>query len=417
MNFKILTLSIITSTYLFSESSMIVGFGEPVTFGTQINSLQKEKEKVVKQREFAIEENYLLKHKQIMSFILSGDIKKAQFESDLYFNDITTLRKTGLELAVSLITMGEVSKAFGEYKIAMKYHEKAFTELSNIKKEHPIDYALASKYIIDTMILNDLSKEAEKYNIEADKIIQSNFNKRDVLNADIELNDAKIKFSIDNMKVGYESLKNAAEIYKLVYGSNSYEGVLVELEKAKSLLTTDSNACLNQINIVENLFDKNIKPKYEKSLIYGEILILRGKAYIYDAKFENAITEYNKALDFYSTVFGNDNEKIAEIISNKAMAEKSISLNKESIEDYKKATDIFINKKGEKAPELVDIYQSLGNIYLSLNEFDLAISYTQKALDINVYNYGNYHTTTKIIKSNLDFLQKEKVNDLQQNPK
>ncbi len=412
MKFKLLTLSVLTSTYLFAGiNTGTIGFGDPVTFGTQINSLPKEKEKVVKQRTFAIEENSLLKHKQILSFLNSGDIKKAQFEADLYLNDILLVKKEGLELAVALITAGEVSKAFGEDQVSLKYHKKAFTELENLKKQNPIDYAIAAKYIVDTFVKNDLLKEANTYAKEAEKIIQANFNRRDILVADINFLESKILNAEDNLRSANENLKNAADLYREAYGPYSLELLSIELEKAKGfLITGDSKGCLKQLENTEKMFTEHLITKYPNSLIPGEIMSMRALSYIYEANFELAMKEYDSTIDFYKNLYGMENEKIAVFMAYKAQAEKNLSLNVEAIDHFKKAAEIIINKKNDKAPQLVDIYQNLGNVYLSLKEFDLAISFTQKALDINAYHYGAYHTTSRIIKANLDFILKEKNN-------
>ncbi len=413
MNFKILTMSLIVTTSLFSAEP--IGYGQPITFGTQVNSLPKEKEKFVKQRDFAVEESSLIRHKQIISLINSGELKKALFEADLYYGDILNLKKEGVELAVSLITIGEVTKVFGDYQKALKFHEKAFLELEKVRKQYPMDYALGAKYIADTMLLAGFSDKAKNYALEAEKTLQLNFSRRDILFGDIYYLLAKINNDLESFLEANSKIRDAEDIYKTFHGSSSYEMALLSFEKAKgSMYGGNYKDCLIQLSQTENILNETFIQKYPNHQIFGEILNLKGLAYIGEFKFENAIIEYNKALDFYSKLFDPNNEKIASLLSNKALAEKNLLNSNVAIEDYKKAVAILINKKSENAVELIDIYQNLGNIYLTNKEFDLAIDYTQKALDINIFNYSRFHTTTKIITSNLDFIKKEKVNDWQQ---
>lgn len=414
MNFKILTLSLIVSTSLFSAEP--IGFGDPVTFGTQVNSLPKEKEKIVKQRDFSVEESSLIRHKQIISFIQTGDLKKALFEADLYYGDTLNLKKEGTELAVALITIGEVTKTFGDYQKALKFHEKAFLELEKIRKQYPLDYALGAKYIADTMLLAGFADKAKDYALEAEKTLQFNFSRRDILFGDIHYLLAKIYNDQEQFREANGKIRDAEDIYKVFHGSSSYEMALLSFEKAKgSMVAGNYKDCLVLLNSTENVLNETFIQKYPNHQIFGEILNLKGLSYIGEFKFENAITEYNKSLDFYSKLFEPNNEKIASILANKALAEKNLLNHNVAIEDYKKAAEIFINKKGENTAELIDIYQNLGNIYLTNKEYDLAIDYTKKALEINIYNYSRFHTTTKIINSNLDFIMKQKNSDWQQN--
>ena len=414
MNFKILTLSLIVSTSLFSAEP--IGFGDPVTFGTQVNSLPKEKEKIVKQRDFSVEESSLIRHKQIISFIQTGDLKKALFEADLYYGDTLNLKKEGTELAVALITIGEVTKTFGDYQKALKFHEKAFLELEKIRKQYPLDYALGAKYIADTMLLAGFADKAKDYALEAEKTLQFNFSRRDILFGDIHYLLAKIYNDQEQFREANGKIRDAEDIYTVFHGSSSYEMALLSFEKAKgSMVAGNYKDCLVLLNSTENVLNETFIQKYPNHQIFGEILNLKGLSYIGEFKFENAITEYNKSLDFYSKLFEPNNEKIASILANKALAEKNLLNHNVAIEDYKKAAEIFINKKGENTAELIDIYQNLGNIYLTNKEYDLAIDYTKKALEINIYNYSRFHTTTKIINSNLDFIMKQKNSDWQQN--
>lgn len=414
MKFKIITLSLIISTALFSMEEPIKGFGEPITFGTQVNSLPKEKEKIIKQKDFSVEETSLIRHKQIMSYINTGELKKALFEAELYYGDTLNLKKEGLELALSLITMGEVTKAFGDYQKALKFHEKAFLELEKIKKQKPLDHALGAKYIADTMLKAGFSDKAKEYTADAEKFLQANYSRRDIIYGDMYFLLAKLNNDSEQFGIANEKLREAQSIYKSFHGANSYEYALLSFEKAKGhMIAGNFKDCLFELSQTEEILSIFIQ-KYPNHQIFGEILNLRGLSYIGEFKFENAITEFNKAMDLYGKLFEPNNEKVAALLANKGLAEKNLLNFNTAIDNYKESAEIFISKKGPNTNELIDIYQNLGNIYLLTKEYDLAIDYTKKALDINIYNYNTFHTTTKIIKSNLEFIEKQKSNDWQQ---
>jgi tetratricopeptide (TPR) repeat protein len=67
----------------------------------------------------------------------------------------------------------------------------------------------------------------------------------------------------------------------------------------------------------------------------------------------------------------------------------------EALEKYLKAQKIYENYYGTSHTKTSFIYHNLGSIYIDLEEYELAKSFTEKALAICKRNYGLSHQETK----------------------
>jgi tetratricopeptide (TPR) repeat protein len=66
----------------------------------------------------------------------------------------------------------------------------------------------------------------------------------------------------------------------------------------------------------------------------------------------------------------------------------------EALEKYLKAQKIYENHHGTSHVKTSFIYHNLGDIYIDLEEYELAKSFTEKALAIFKIEYGISHQLT-----------------------
>ena len=101
----------------------------------------------------------------------------------------------------------------------------------------------------------------------------------------------------------------------------------------------------------------------------------RGTAYFSLGKFEDAIQDYNKAIDL------NPNDDLS--YSNRGNAYFSLGKFEDAIQDYNKAIDLNPNDDLS--------YNNKGNAYFSLGKFEDAIQDYNKAIDLNPNNASYYY--------------------------
>ena len=118
----------------------------------------------------------------------------------------------------------------------------------------------------------------------------------------------------------------------------------------------------------------------------------RGNAYFSLGKFEEAIQDYNKAIDL------NPNDDLS--YSNRGNAYFSLGKFEDAIQDYNKAIDLNPNDDLS--------YNNKGDAYFSLGKFEDAIQDYNKAIDLNPNNasyYNNRGTTFTNLEKYEDAIQ------------
>ena len=128
----------------------------------------------------------------------------------------------------------------------------------------------------------------------------------------------------------------------------------------------------------------------------------RGNAYFSLGKFEEAIQDYNKAIDL------NPNDDLS--YSNRGNAYFSLGKFEDAIQDYNKAIDL--NPNDDSA------YFNRGTAFTNLSNYEKAINDFNKAIDLNSNNasYYNYRGTLYINQGNYDKAVKDFSKAIDLNP-
>ncbi|WP_282089708.1 CHAT domain-containing protein [Aquimarina algiphila] len=144
------------------------------------------------------------------------------------------------------------------------------------------------------------------------------------------------------------------------------------------------------LKIQQKLFSEN-HGDIAKS--YNNIAII----YHYTAKYKKAKETYEKALAINIKVLGPDHPKTGNVYNNIGIVYKNLGKFNEAIEYYKKAVTIMIKNSGKDHVHVGSYYLNIGIAYNKLKD-DNALHYYQKALQ--VYSKQKYLTGLSAIYQN-----------------
>ncbi len=153
-----------------------------------------------------------------------------------------------------------------------------------------------------------------------------------------------------------------------------------------------------------NIATKQLNDNKEIANFYVKL----GEANTNDAKYDNAITLIEKALEIQKEIYGEQNIDTARTYNRLGETYGFYGDYDKSIELYEKALSIrnALSKKGEEEDAL--IYNNLGVTYWDKGEFDKAMSYYDKSLEIRYKIYDNIHIETALTENDKGMLYWEK---------
>lgn len=109
-----------------------------------------------------------------------------------------------------------------------------------------------------------------------------------------------------------------------------------------------------------------------------------GESQLKDAKFDEALATFQKALSVSISKYGENDRRVAdahEWIGNALMEKGDFE---ESLESHENALDIRSNKLGSDDVAVADSYAEIGNLKGYLGKYDEALAYAEKSLNIRL---------------------------------
>ncbi|MBW1615469.1 MAG: tetratricopeptide repeat protein [Deltaproteobacteria bacterium] len=108
-------------------------------------------------------------------------------------------------------------------------------------------------------------------------------------------------------------------------------------------------------------------------------------------KYKKAISYYEKALNIYKKVYGEEHPDIATNLNNIGAVLEALGEYEKAIEFLEKALNIYKKIYGEEYPDIATNLNNIGAVLRKLEKYDEAIEYLEKALDIDKKVYGEEH--------------------------
>lgn len=117
-----------------------------------------------------------------------------------------------------------------------------------------------------------------------------------------------------------------------------------------------------------------------------------GNTYYCMSNFPIALTHYQKTLEIRQKLFSEeDNIIIADSLYNIARILRRLGNHNNAVETYQKALNIYIKMLGEEHTEVASVYEAIGNCFKSAMELDKAMEYYLKSLELRKKLLGEQH--------------------------
>ncbi len=246
------------------------------------------------------------------------------------------------------------SQTTNDTLVAYQYYKKADSLLKDRKHEESVLFLKKALPIFEN------AKAWEKVALCYNKISENQWrirkSEKSILNSKKALKISDQYLAKDNQQKAY-AYDNIGNYYENI---SDYKNALLYYQKA--------------LKIQQKLFPEN---HLDIAKSYNNIAII----YHYTAKYKKAKQTYEKALAINIKVLGPDHPKTGNVYNNIGIVYKNLGKFNEAIEYYKKAVAIMIKNSGEDHAHLGSYYLNIGIAYNKLKD-DNALNYYQKALQV-----------------------------------
>jgi len=354
---------------------------------------------------FKMNEENIQNHLDFMKNLNEGNLNEAKTIAEkLVFSESDD------EMAniVGNVYFGEILKIEGDYERALYYHDKAFFKLKD-NEDYLIEYIILSRFLINTFVLNNEFDKALKYidyiKRNAKRIKHANILVVNAIENEILIYIEKKEFMLTGNKIKLltAALRNA-------FGLESYEFQFSYYYRLK--LKNAEGKRKSGFQAIKNIQELLI-PRFKKNNLYGYKFI--------DIYFEMAdfLFKFEKYKE--SNFFLKENEKlihnlfpnetsiniIGELYKNYARNYKKMNDFKTAHDYLNKAKEIFQDIYGPMGDKTLDINLLIGFLYYEEGDVQTAVKILQENYKILISKYGESNIKTKILRSNIRYIQKK----------
>lgn len=125
------------------------------------------------------------------------------------------------------------------------------------------------------------------------------------------------------------------------------------------------------------------------------------KESIKNHQYEQALTNYEKALESYQTDWGDRNMTVASVYMRMAEIYQSLNKDQEAISNYRKYLEICASVNGEFHPGVESMCEIISNMYILDDNKKDACEFLERLLKIKIYTKGELHTEVASVHNQL----------------
>lgn len=191
-----------------------------------------------------------------------------------------------------------------------------------------------------------------------------------------------------------QNIESLVELGNDLVKLNDYKGALEKYNEALVMLPSYTLAINGKANVLILLNDyksasRLIEEGIKNNPDFASYYITRGKININKEKFENAIDDFNRALDL-----GKGDKEIENMVYvNRGAAYQKLFDNEKALADYSKAIELN--------PENPNVYMYRGFLYYQNGDFTTSLNDFNTLIDIDEHNpYAYYNRGMALLKLN-----------------
>lgn len=123
-----------------------------------------------------------------------------------------------------------------------------------------------------------------------------------------------------------------------------------------------------------------------------------------EGKHREAMEYFNKSLEIFRELYGEDSEYVFTCYNNIADCYNSLGKSQEALDLYGKNLETWLSLYGEQNNHAAAVYNNIGTTYYRLEDYDRALEYMSKALEISELIEGEYSSNVATGYNNLGSL-------------
>ena len=181
-----------------------------------------------------------------------------------------------------------------------------------------------------------------------------------------------------------QSYLNALKIYKNINaGDKAIAGCLVRLSYAYIILTNDFSAALSNLKTAEDIYNRILPAgSLEFASLYGKFAAY----YRHTLEVHKAIDYIDKALLIYDKHYGVNNSYSIAILGELASCYSLLGDKAKELAVLLRCEEYYTTHPNAN---LTDVLLNIASVYLDKYDYQNALSYSQKAIDLYKEYYGN----------------------------
>ena len=181
-----------------------------------------------------------------------------------------------------------------------------------------------------------------------------------------------------------QSYLNALKIYKNINaGDKAIAGCLVRLSYAYIILTNDFSAALSNLKTAEDIYNKILPAgSLEFAFLYGRFAAY----YRRTLEVHKAIDYIDKALFIYDKHYGVNNSSSIALLVELGTCYSLLGDNAKELSVLLRCEEYYTT---HPSANLTDVLLNIAGLYLDKNDYQNALLYSQKAIDLYKEYYGN----------------------------